>query len=233
MKTIDRDSTAARGCTGGRDGANEWARPEKSAAGFHFVVTGPKVTSHPTGRPARRGRVGHGNGRRLRATPKSSRPRPAFRATAPGYRRPAQKVPAPAGAPGSWAFRSLTTRACAATSSSLPIPVAMISAAITSFTGPRISTTSSRDSSVIGTPPPVSGSLSSAPSWGALDRSCMAPDLIPPGIRSSSTPRCLLGRGSFRGLALARGAPFLEAPHDHEERTARTARPGRSRRACR
>jgi hypothetical protein len=57
------------------------------------------------------------------------------------------KGPGSNGAPGLWALRSLTTRSRAADNSCLVIPVAMISATITSLTGPRISTTSSYDNS--------------------------------------------------------------------------------------
>jgi hypothetical protein len=57
------------------------------------------------------------------------------------------KGPGSNGAPGLWALRSLTTRSRAADNACLVIPVAMISATITSLTGPRISTTSSYDNS--------------------------------------------------------------------------------------
>src|SRR5215831_13976656 len=98
------------------------------------------------------------------------------------------KDPGLSGGPGVWVLRSLTTRSRAAKSSALLIPVAMISAAIESPTGPRISATSSRDSSAIGT---------AFLTWRHV----------------------LLGGSRLRlGLCLARGAPFLEPAHDHEER---------------
>src|SRR5262249_59890897 len=100
--------------------------------------------------------------------------------------------------PGVWVLRSLTTRSRAANSSALLIPVAMISAAIESPTGPRTSATSSRDSSAIG-----SASLT----WRHV----------------------LLGGSRFRlGPCLARGTPFLDPAHDHEER--RRAEDGAARR---
>jgi hypothetical protein len=42
IQAVGRDSAAIRGCTGGGKSANEWARPEKSAAGFHFTAAGRK-----------------------------------------------------------------------------------------------------------------------------------------------------------------------------------------------
>jgi hypothetical protein len=51
--------------------------------------------------------------------------------------------------PGLWAFRSRTTRSRAAANSSRVIPVAMISAIMTSLNRPRTPTTSSSDNSAI------------------------------------------------------------------------------------
>src|SRR5262249_18670044 len=102
--------------------------------------------------------------------------------------RSRMSTPGLSGGPGGWGLRSLTTRSRAANSSALLIPVAMISAAIESPTGPRVSATSSRDSSAIGT-------------------------------ASLTWRHVLLGGSRLRlGLCLARGAPFLEPAHDHEER---------------
>src|SRR5262249_19891343 len=108
------------------------------------------------------------------------------------------KAPGLSGGPGVWVLRSLTTRSRAANSSALLIPVAMISAAIESPTGPRISATSSRDSSAIGT-----ASLT----WRhvLLGRSRLC-----------------------RRLSVARSAPFLEsADHDKKRRHEQHGKAGR------
>src|SRR5262249_17838602 len=108
------------------------------------------------------------------------------------------KDPGLSGGPGVWVLRSLTTRSRAASSSALLIPVAMISAASASPTGPRISATSSRDSSVIGR---------AFLTWrGPL----------------------LGGGGLRLDFCLARGAPFLEpADHDKERRHEQHGKAGR------
>src|SRR4029077_17065782 len=134
------------------------------------------------------------------------------------------KAPGSSSAPGLWAFRSRTTRSCAATRPSLLMPVAMISAAIASPTGPRISTTSSRDSSDIGKTPPVSG-YPSPTNWARPRLSFSAVHLEAliwaptrrQGVPCAATRR-LLRWDRFDGLVVARGAPFLEPSNHDEER---------------
>src|SRR5262249_5182579 len=108
------------------------------------------------------------------------------------------KDPGLSGGPGVWVLRSLTTRSRAASSSALLIPVAMISAASASPTGPRISATSSRDSSVIGR---------AFLTW-------RGPLLGGGGLRLDFCP--------------CAGAPFLEpADHDKERRHEQHGKAGR------
>ena len=78
------------------------------------------------------------------ASPKIPRPGDRSRISTTWAKGPGSK-----GGPGLWAFRSVTTRSRAAANSSLVIPVAMISAIMTSLNRPRTSTTSSRDNSAI------------------------------------------------------------------------------------
>ena len=78
------------------------------------------------------------------ASPKIPRPGDRSRISTTWAKGPGSK-----GGPGLWVFRSLTTRSRAAANSSLVIPVAIISAIMTSLNRPRTPTTSSRDNSAI------------------------------------------------------------------------------------
>jgi hypothetical protein len=94
---VDCDSAAARGCTGGGDDVNEWARPETSAAGFHFVPSTPEACRHP----AKSAQADGGLRRYCKVEP----PSPSIPRDRSKISTTREKGPGSSGAPGSCAFR--------------------------------------------------------------------------------------------------------------------------------
>ncbi len=119
----------------------------------------PKPTAGPDG--VREPRPHHSNGKNYSsvepASPKIPRPGDLSKISTTSANGPGSSR-----GPGLCAFLSLTTRSRAAANSSLVIPVAMISATITSPNGPRTSMTSSCDSSATSAPLRSSSPLYSA-----------------------------------------------------------------------